>query len=249
MKKLEGRVAVITGGNSGIGLGIAKRFSAEGAKLVIFGRDPKTLAEAEQQIDGECLTVSGDVSRISDLERLYAQTIERFGCIDMLVANAGGATIEPFAQVSEASFDAQSNTNFKGLFFTVQKALPHLKDGASIVLMSSVANCKGIGGMSVYGAAKAAVRSLARTLTAELAPSGIRVNAISPGPIDTPIFSRLGLPEADVAPTQEAMKGMVPMGRLGRAEDIASLALFLAGDESVYVSGAEFVADGGMAQV
>lgn len=249
MKKLDGKVAVITGGNSGIGLEIAREFSRQGAKVVIFGRNKTTLAEAEQSIGGDCLAVQGDVRQLDDLDRLFAQAGETFGSIDTLVANAGGGTIQPFTEVTEVTFDEQTQINFRGLFFTIQKALPLMKDGGTVTLVSSVAGVKGIAGMSVYSATKAAVRSLARTLTAELAPRGIRVNTLSPGPIETPIFGRLGLPEDQIGPATEGFKGMVPMARFGTPQEMASVALFLASDDSSYVTGIDLSADGGLAQV
>lgn len=249
MKKLENKVAVVTGGNSGIGLAIAQRFAKEGAKLVLFGRNADTLAETERSLDAECLSVQGDVQNLADLDRLFVETQSRFGRIDTLVANAGGLTVEPFAEVSEASFDQQLDTNFKGLFFTVQKALPLLVDGATVVLVSSVAGVKGIPGMSVYGAAKAAVRALGRSLASELAPRGIRVNTLSPGPIETPIFTRMGMSEEEVAASKAAFTPMVPLGRYGEADEMANVVAFLASQESSFITGIELTADGGLVQV
>lgn len=249
MKKLDGKVAVITGGNSGIGLAIAREFSRQGAKVVIFGRNKETLAEARKLIEGECLTVQGHVQTNEDLDRLFAQTREQFGQIDTVVANAGGAVFQPFVEVTEETFDSQSNILFRGLFFTVQKALPLMKDGGTVILVSSVAGTKGVGGMTVYSAAKAAVRSLARTLTSELAPRGIRVNVLSPGPIETPIFGRMGIPEDQIGEAKEGFKGMVPLGRFGSPAEMASAALFLASGDSSYIAGVDLAADGGLAQV
>ncbi len=186
--KLIGKVAVVTGGNSGIGLATAQEFKAQGAKVAIFGRSQKTLDEAVHTIGEGTLAVRGDVTDLADLNRLYEQTVERFGKVDILVVNAGISKPAPVEQVDEALFDQISDTNFKGAFFTVQRALPHLNDGASIILVTAAVNQKGVPGYSVVSATKAALRSLARTFSAELLHRGIRVNALSPGTIETPIF-------------------------------------------------------------
>ena len=193
--------------------------------------------------------VQGNVANMDDLENLYKTTAEKFGKIDVLVVNAGGGTIAPIDQVDEASFDEMSNTNFKGAFFTVQKALPHLNDGASIVLVASIAAKKGFPAFSVYSATKAAVRSLARTLTADLLPRGIRVNVISPGPVDTPIMHRTGLPEEKVEEMKEGFVQMVPMKRVGTTSEIAKAALFLATSDSSFIAGEELTVDGGLANL
>ncbi|MCH7916305.1 MAG: SDR family oxidoreductase [Deltaproteobacteria bacterium] len=244
MMKLKGKVAVITGGNSGIGLATAKDFKAQGARVVIFGRSQRALDVANQTIGNGTLAVQGDVTQLPDLDRLYQQTVERFGKVDILMVNAGIAKPTPIEQVDEAVFDETSNTNFKGAFFTVQRALSHLNDGASIILVTGYNNQKGIPGYSVNSATKAALRSLARTFSAELLHRRIRVNALSPGNIETPIFDKLGLP---VEP-QKWAEG-IPMKRIGRAEEMAKAALFLASDDSSYMAGAELVIDGGKAQI
>ncbi len=249
MGKLPKKVAVITGGNSGIGLAIAKLFSEEGADLVLFGRNEASLNNAASEIGNRTITVQGDVTNLSDLDNLFDEVKSKHGKIDTLVVNAGGGKFIPIENVDEEHFDEISNTNFKGAYFTVQKALPLLKEGSTIILISSIANVKGIAGMTVYSATKAAVRSLARTLAAELAPRGIRVNSLSPGPIDTPIFNRLGIPEGDVDKTKEQFTSMVPLQRMGDASEMASVALFLATNDSSYVTGADIAADGGLAQV
>jgi len=242
--KLKGKVAVITGGSSDIGLATAQEFKAQGAEVVIFGRTQKTLEDAVHTVGSGTLTVQGDVTHLADLDRLYQQTVERFGKVDILMVNAGIAKPTPIEQVDEAVFDETSNTNFKGAFFTVQRALSHLNDGASIILVTGYNNQKGIPGYSVNSATKAALRSLARTFSAELLHRRIRVNALSPGNIETPIFDKLGLP---VEP-QKWAEG-IPMKRIGRAEEMAKAALFLASDDSSYMAGAELVIDGGKAQI
>ena len=243
--KLKGKVAVITGGNSGIGLATAREFKAQGAEVVIFGRTQKTLEVAVHTIGNGTLAVQGDVTQLADLDRLYQQTVERFGKVDILVVNAGIAKPTPIEQLDEAAFDQMSNTNFKGAFFTVQRALPHLNDGASIILVTGYNNQKGIPGYSVNSATKAALRSLARTFSAELLHRGIRVNALSPGAIETPILGKLGLSEEIL----ESIPETIPIRRMGTAEEMAKAALFLASKDSSYVVGAELVADGGRSQI
>ncbi len=247
--KLQGKVAVVTGGNSGIGLAIAREFTEQGADVVVFGRNAQTLDEAVQSIGNGTLGVQGDVTRLDDLDRLYQETVARFGKIDILVANAGIARPAPLDLTDEALFDLTSDINFKGAFFTVQKAVPHLNDGASIILVTSAGNVKGLPNFSVYVATKAAVRSLARSFSAELLPRGIRVNALSPGPIETPIFGRMGLPEEAMDGIAAKMTEMLPIKRFGKPEEMAKAALFLASSDSSYVVGAELVADGGMSQL
>ncbi len=243
--KLKGKVAVITGGNSGIGLATAQEFKAQGAEVVIFGRTQKTREDAVHTIGNGTLAVQGDVTQLADLDRLYQQTVERFGKVDILVVNAGIAKPTPIEQLDEAAFDQMSNTNFKGAFFTVQRALPHFNDGASIILVTGYNNQKGIPGYSVNSATKAALRSLARTFSAELLHRGIRVNALSPGAIETPIFGKLGLSKEIL----ESIPETIPIRRIGTAEEMAKAALFLASKDSSYVVGAELVADGGRSQI
>lgn len=247
--KLQGKVAVVTGGNSGIGLAIAREFTEQGADVVIFGRNTQTLHEAAQTIGNGTLGVQGDVTRLADLERLFQETVARFGKIDILVANAGIAKPAPLDLTDEALFDLTSDVNFKGAFFTVQKAIPHLNDGASVILTTSAGNVKGMPEFSVYVASKAAVRSLARSFAAALLPRGIRVNALSPGPIETPIFGRMGLPEEVQEGIAAQISEMTPIKRFGQPEEMAKAALFLASSDSSYVVGSELVADGGMSQL
>ena len=249
MSKLEQKVAVITGGNSGIGAAIAENLEREGASVVIFGRNAETLKATKSRLNGKSLAVQGDVSKLADIDRLFEETKKAHGRIDVLVVNAGVAPFGSLEQVDEATFDSLTDINFKGAFFTVQKALPLLSDGASVILVSSVANIKGYANTSVYSATKAAVRSLGRTLAAELAPRGIRVNTVSPGPIETPIFGKTGMPADQVDDLKLGFASQVPLQRMGRPEEIASVARFLASDESSYVTGADLAADGGLAQV
>jgi len=249
MPKLTGKVAVVTGGNSGIGLATAKRFREEGARVVISGRDQKTLDEAVKTIGGDVVAVRGDVSKLSDLDKLYKTVADKFGKIDVLFANAGIAKFAPLADSGESLFDEQFDVNVKGVYFTIQKALPLLNDGASIIINSSVVNETGIANGSVYAATKAAVRSFARTLTAELVERGIRVNVVSPGPIVTPIFGRTGLSKDQFDEFAKGVVAKVPMKRFGQPEEVASTVLFLATPESSYITGVDINVDGGMGQV
>lgn len=249
MKKLEGKVAVVTGGNSGIGLSTAKRFAAEGAKVVISGRDQKTLDAAAKSIGGDVLAVQSDVAKLGDIDKLYKAVQQKFGKIDVLFANAGVAKFAPFADSSEALFDEIFDINVKGVFFTIQKALPLLNDGASIIINSSVANQTGFANAGIYSATKAAIRSFARTLTTELAERKIRVNVVSPGPIVTPIFGRTGLPQEAVDEFAKVMMDKVPAKRFGQPDEIASAVAFLASSDAAYISGVDLQVDGGMVQV
>ncbi|MDB5292948.1 MAG: oxidoreductase [Phycisphaerales bacterium] len=249
MAKLTGKVALITGGNSGMGLETARLFAAEGAKVIITGRRKKDLDEAVKSVGTAAIGVQGDVSKLDDLDRLFAAIKEKYGRLDVVFANAGFGEVAPFGQVTEDQFDRQFATNVKGLFFTVQKALPLLREGASIILNSSIAATKGMEAMSAYSATKAAVRSFARTWTTDLKARKIRVNSLSPGPIETPIFGKMGLNEDQANGFKQALPGMVPLGRIGTSEEIAKAALFLASDDSSYVTGIDLTVDGGMAQV
>ena len=250
MKKLEGEVAVITGGSSGIGLATARRFVQEGAEVVITGRRERELKDAAASINGNVTTVMGDVSRLDDLDRLYAVVKEKHGHIDILFANAGAGTIAPLAAATEAHFDQTFDVNVKGLFFTVQKALPLLRDGGSIILTSSVSNVMGLPGFSAYAASKAAVRSFSRAWTLELKDRNIRVNTMSPGPIDTPsLATTTGLTPEQAEQAAAQFASQVPMGRRGQPEEIAAAVTFLASDESSYITGVDLAVDGGLAQV
>jgi NAD(P)-dependent dehydrogenase (short-subunit alcohol dehydrogenase family) len=249
--KLHNKVAVITGGNSGIGLAIACEFKSNGAKVVIFGRSRRTLDQAAQNLGGDSLAVQGDVRKMDDLERLFEETAKTFGEIDVLVANAGIAKFAPIESLPEGLFDELSDILFKGLFFTVQKALPRMRDGASIILVGSADSDKlGRIGTSIYSAAKAAVRSLARSMAVELLPRRIRVNVLSPGMTDTPIIGREG-GTPGMTPEQLAavITSTIPLRRRGTPEEMAKAALFLATDDSSYCLGSEIVVDGGMTQL
>jgi NAD(P)-dependent dehydrogenase (short-subunit alcohol dehydrogenase family) len=249
MGKLSGKVAVITGGNSGIGFATAKRFVEEGAQVVITGRRKKELDDAAAAIGRNITAVQGDVSRLEDLNRLYAIVRDKHRHIDVLFANAGVGSLAPLGSITEEHFDREFDINVKGVLFTVQRALPLITDGGSIILNSSIAGQKGIGGFSIYNATKAAVRSFARTWTSDLKERKIRVNAISPGPIETPIFGKMGLTKEQVDQFAGSLASQVPMGRVGRAEEIASAAVFLASDESSFITGIDLNVDGGLAQV
>ncbi len=243
--KLEGKVAVVTGGNSGIGLATAKEFAREGARVVISGRDARTLEEAARAIGGGVLALRSDAPSLADIEALFAAVKERFGRVDVLFVNAGVAQFAPVEETDEELFDHIMDINFKGAYFTVKKALPLLNEGASVVLNTSVVAHIGFPNSSVYSASKAALLSLVRTLSADLVGRGIRVNAVSPGPVETPIFGRLGLPPETREETKNVFREQVPLKRFGRPEEIAKAVLFLASSDSSFLLGAEIVADGG----
>jgi NAD(P)-dependent dehydrogenase (short-subunit alcohol dehydrogenase family) len=248
-KKLAGKVAVITGGNSGIGLATAQRFAEEGAYVFITGRRQSELDAAVKQIGENVTGVQGDVSNLADLDRLYATVKHQKGRVDILFANAGGGEFAPLGQITEAHFDKTFNINVKGLVFTVQKALPLLPDGGSIILNASIASLKGMPAFSVYSATKAAVRSFARSWTVDLKARRIRVNAISPGPIETPAMNGLVQTEEQLKEFKSDLIAAVPLGRLGDPDEIAKAVVFLASDDSSYVTGIELFVDGGMAQI
>jgi NAD(P)-dependent dehydrogenase (short-subunit alcohol dehydrogenase family) len=249
--KLTNKVALITGGNSGIGLATAREFKANGAKVTIFGRNRETLDQAAASLGDDVLAIQGDVRNFADIDRLFEQSDQRFGKIDVLVSAAGIAKFAPIASLPETLFDELCDIHFKGTFFTVQKALPYLRDGASVILVSSAdADKQARVGTSIYVAAKAAVRALARSMAVELLPRRIRVNVLSPGSIDTPIISREGGPPG-VTPEEIAamITKTIPMRRRGTSEEMAKAMLFLASDDSSYCLGAELLADGGMTQL
>ena len=249
MGKLEGKVALITGGNSGIGLATAERFVQEGAYVFITGRTKSKLDEAVKQVGSNVMGVQGDVAKLGDLDRLFEQIKKDKGRLDIVFANAGIAKYAPLGTIDEEHFDSIFGGNVKGLLFTVQKALPLLPDGASIILNASVVGSKGLAANSVYAATKAAVRSFARTWTTDLKARRIRVNAISPGPTDTEgLRELLGSAQAG-ADRLKSIGTTVPLGRLGTGDEIAKAAVFLASDDSSFVTGIELFVDGGFAQV
>jgi len=249
MNKLEGKIAVITGGSSGIGLATAKRFVTEGAYVFITGRRQTELKVAVRDIGKNVTDVQSDVSNLADLDRLYSIVKQQKGHIDILFANAGLGEFATLEKISEAHFDKTFDVNVKGLLFTVQKAVPLFRDGGSIILNSSIAASKGVEGFSVYSASKAAVRSFARTWTVDLRHHNIRVNAISPGPIDTPAFSDLMQNEEHSRQLKKDLVSNVPLRRMGTPDEVAKVATFLASDESSYVTGIELFVDGGAAQI
>src|SRR5256885_10227406 len=249
MKRLEGKVAVVTGGNRGIGLATAKRLEEEGAGGGIAGRSKKTLDEAVKSIGNGVLALQADVAKLSDVDHLYKEVSQKLGKIDVLFVNAGVAKFAPLADTSESTYDEQFDINIKGAYFTIQKALPLLNDGASIILNTSVADSKGTEGTSAYSATKAALRSLARTAAAELAGRGIRVNTVAPGPIVTPIFERTGLPKEAVDEFAKEVIAQIPMKRFGQPEEVASAVAFLASQDASYITGVEINVDGGMGQI
>lgn len=246
MQKLKDKVAVITGGGSGIGLATAKRFVAEGAKVAITGRSQKTLDEALKELGTSGIAIQGDSSNLNDLERIYKEVENQLGKVDTLVVNAGVYIMAPLANFTEEMFDNVSDINFKGAFFSVQKALPVLNDGASVILISSTVNEKGIPNHSAYSASKAAVRSLARSFSADLLDRKIRVNTISPGPIDTPVFNTVTNTSEEAEAMAAAMGNFTPLKRLGAPDEIASGAVYLASDESAFMLGTEILIDGGL---
>ena len=249
MQKLEGKVALVTGGSSGIGLATTKRFVAEGAYVFITGRRQAELDAVINAIGENIIGVQSDVSNLADLDRLFATIKQEQGHLDVIFANAGGGEIAPLGSITEEHFDKTFNTNVKGLLFTVQKALPLLREGASIILNASITSIKGTPAFSVYSASKAAVRSFARNWTLDLKERQIRVNAISPGVVPTPGYDHLGLNDQQLQEFIDSQAITIPLGRVGTPDEIAKAVVFLASDDSSFVNGIELFVDGGMAQI
>jgi NAD(P)-dependent dehydrogenase (short-subunit alcohol dehydrogenase family) len=249
MGKLDGKIALVTGGNGGIGLATAQQFVTEGAYVFITGRREAELAAAVKQIGRNVTGVRGDVSNLGDLDRLFAQIKREKGKLDIVFANAGVAKYAPLDKITTEFFDSIFDINVKGVLFTVQKALPLLTDGGSIILNASIVASKGFKANSVYSASKAAVRSFARTLTMDLKDRGIRVNAVSPGPIDTPGLSELLASSETGQQRAKIISTTVPLGRLGTPSEVAKAVVFLASDDSSFITGTELFVDGGLAQV
>lgn len=244
--RLKGKVAVITGGSSGIGLATAREFKAQGASVAICGRSKEALGEAQKRLGDDVVAVHADISDLSDLDRLFQVTVEKLGKIDVLVANAGDVKFLPMELVDETLFETVTRNSFKGTFFTVQRALPFLNDNASVILLSATGQGIGFPGSTLAAANKAAIRSLARGISADLLPDrGIRANCISPGPIDTPLFEKLGIPADQVAAVKGGLTQHVPMKRMGTPEEVAQVALFLASSDSSFLAGEEIKVGGG----
>jgi NAD(P)-dependent dehydrogenase (short-subunit alcohol dehydrogenase family) len=246
--KLQNKVAVITGGNSGIGLASALELKAQGAHVVIIGRNPQAVASAAALVGGDTLGLTADVSKVADLTRAFETIREKLGRVDVLFVNAGIAKFAPLADSSEAFYDEMTDINVKGAYFTVQSALPLLSVGASVIFTSSTVVHFGMPGASVYAATKAALSSFAKTLAVELAGKKIRVNVVSPGPISTPIFEKMGMPKEALEHVAAGILSQVPLGRFGEASEVAKAVAYLASSDSAYVSGTELLIDGAMAQ-
>lgn len=245
MGKLTGKTALVTGGTTGIGYATAELFIKEGARVAITGQDQSRLDAAAASLGGGTLAIRADVASLADIDRATRQVGEAFDKLDVLFVNAGVAKFAPAEASDEALYDAIFDVNVKGAFFTVQKALPLLRDGASVIVNTSINASMGMAGSTFYGASKAAMRNMVRTLARELAGRRIRVNAVAPGPIETPIFGKLGMPQADMDAIGQSLVGHIPLGRFGKPEEIAGPVLFLASDDASFVTGEEIVVDGG----
>lgn len=246
-ERFIGKVAVVTGGNSGIGLGVAKAYAREGAQVAITGRDRATLEAAAKEIGPNTLAIPADVKKLADIDNAIKTIKDRFGRIDALFVNAGIGKFVPIEQVTEAFFDETMAINLKGVFFTVQKALPLMPKGSAVVINASINAHLGMPGTTVYGATKAAVVNMAKTMSADLLEKGVRVNAISPGPITSALLHRDGLSPDQLKTTKDWIQSQVPMKRFGTPEEIAAAVLYLSAPESGFVVGAELLIDGGMA--
>jgi len=248
-QKLAGKVAVVTGGSSGLGLATVKRFIAEGAKVFITGRRQGELEAAAREIGGDVTAVHGDVSNLADLDRLFTVVEQKAGHVDVLFANAGLGELAPLGHISEAHFDKTFDVNVKGTLFTVQKALPLMRAGGAIIVNASMVSIKGIPAFGVYAATKAALRSFVRTWAAELKDRDIRVNAVSPGTVITPGYKAGGMTDEQIDQFSGMAAATTPLGRTGTPDEVAKAVVFLASDDSSYVTGAELFVDGGAAQV
>ena len=244
--RMQDKVAVITGGTTGIGFAAAKRFIDEGATVVLTGRNPKTLEMARQELDGRAEVISSDASQEEDVKSLFKQVIERHGRLDVLFLNAGIARFAPWEDHAVSDFDEQLAINVKGPWLAIKHGAPAMSKGGSIIATTSVVNQMGMANASAYAASKAALQQLVRSAATELSPRGIRVNAVSPGPVATPIFEKTGLPSEALEQMATGIQNQVPMGRFGQPEEVANVAVFLASDESSFVQGQEYVVDGGM---
>ncbi len=249
MSKLKNKVAVITGANSGIGLATAKLYLKEGAKVVLSGRRKEALEEASKDLEGDFLTVVADVSKPKDNTRLIKEATDAYGNIDILFLNAGIAPPTPTTDISEAHYNEIFDINVKGPILAVKEALPHINDGGTILFTNSIVHQKGFDGLGVYTASKGALRAYSRVLTSEVKSRGIRVNSIAPGPIDRPIYGKMGLPQDVLEEMGKGFAAQVPLGRFGTSEEIANAALFLASDDASYINGVELEVDGGLSQV
>ena len=251
--RLKNRVALITGGNSGIGFGIAKEFKNEGAKGIVVGRNIEKNTAAVKELGSDFISISADVTQVDDLENMYKEATATLGKLDVLVVNAGGAlgdgTLGSVVDVTEENFDRMMNLNLKSVFFTVQKALPFLNDGSSIILVASMATQKAFEGLTVYSAAKSGVRSFARTFSRDLLGRKIRVNVLSPGTIDTPLFGKLGLPDEFAEGAKAQFAELIPVKRLGTPKDMGRVATFLASNDSSFLLGEDITADGGVSNL
>lgn len=249
MSKLKNKVAIITGANSGIGLATAKEFLNEGAKVVLSGRRKEALDEVAKELNGDFITVVADVAKDEDNKRLIKEATDKYGNIDIIYLNAGIATPTPTNEVTANHYNSVFDINVKGPILAVKEVLPYLNDGGTILFTSSIVSQKGFDGLGVYSASKGAIRSYARVLTSELKSRGIRVNTIAPGPIETPIYSKMGLPEDVIEEMGKGFATQVPLGRFGKSEEIAKTALFLASDDASYINGIEIEVDGGLSQI
>ncbi len=249
MKKLENKIAIITGGTTGIGLATARLFAAEGAKVTVTGTRPETLDVARAELRGVADVVASDAGRAEDIERLAREVKAKHGGLDVLFLNAGIAKFGPITAFDEALVDEMFRVNFKGPWLALKHFAPLLRRGGSVILNASVVDQKGMPGTSAYAATKAAVRSLARTAAAELAEAGVRVNVVSPGPIETPIYGKLGMPADALDAFAKSVVSQVPLRRFGKAEEVARAALFLASDDASFMTGAELLVDGGLGNV